>query len=76
MITRAEQLAKTSKDLMLCEPFYGLLLIMLNKRWNNLLVPTAGVGLNGIGYQLVINENFWDTLTDPQRKGLLKHELN
>lgn len=98
-LIRSEQLAKTSKDLMLKEPFYGLFLIMLNKTWTRKILDTAGVadeqklkdamagrkpgegldragvGKNGINYQLIINENFWDSLTDPQRRGLLKHEL-
>lgn len=72
---RAEQLARTSKDLMLREPFYGLFLIMLNKVWTKSAVPTAGVGRNGIGYQLYINEGFWDSINDKQKRGLLKHEL-
>ena len=67
-------LAKTSKSLMLKEPFYGIFLIMLNKIWSK-KVPTAGVGLNGINYQLYINEDFWTPLTENQRFGLLKHEL-
>jgi len=73
-MTRQEQLAKTCKDLMLKEPFYGMFLIMLNKVWTD-KVPTAGVGRNGINYQLYINPEFWDKLTDLQRIGLLKHEL-
>ena len=73
---RSEQLAKASKDLMLKEPFYGLFLIMLNKQWNNRAVPTAGVSRNGVNYQLYLNEIFWDSLTEPQRRGLLKHEVN
>ncbi len=73
-MNRHENLAKVSKDLMLKEPFYGLFLIMLNKVWTD-KVPTAGVGRNGINYQLYINPEFWDSLTDIQRMGLLKHEL-
>jgi predicted metal-dependent peptidase len=73
-MNRHENLAKVSKDLMLKEPFYGLFLIMLNKVWTD-KVPTAGVGRNGINYQLYINPAFWDSLTDIQRMGLLKHEL-
>lgn len=72
---RAEQLARTSKDLMFREPFYGLFLVSLNKKWDNKVVPTAGVGMNGINYQLWLNETFWDKLNDKQRRGLLKHEL-
>lgn len=71
---KAEQLAQTSKDLMLREPFYGLFLIMLNKRWNS-AIPTACVSLRDINYQLDLNEDFWETLTPKQRGGLLKHEL-
>ena len=74
-LSRSEQLAKISKDLMLREPFYGMFLIMLNKKWDNNVVPTAGVGKNGIGYQLYLNEDFWDKLADNQRRGLIKHEL-
>jgi len=72
---RADELAKISKDLMLREPFYGIFLITLNKKWDNKAVPTAGVGLQGINYYLWLNENFWDSLQDKQRRGLLKHEL-
>ena len=73
-MNRHENLAKISKDLMLKEPFYGLFLIMLNKVWTD-KVPTAGVGRNGINFQLYINPEFWDKLTDIQKMGLLKHEL-
>jgi len=71
---KAQSLSKTAKELMLKEPYYGFFLIMLNKLWNN-KVPTAGVSKNGINYQLVINESFWESLTDLTRLGLLKHEL-
>ena len=46
MKNREDSLAKTSKDLMLKEPYYGFFLIMLNKVWNNKVVPTAGVSKN------------------------------
>ena len=71
---KTEQLAKAVKELILIEPFYGMFLIMLNKRWNNQL-PTAGVSLNGINYQLDINEDFWSKLELKKHMGLLKHEL-
>lgn len=73
--SHAESLAKASKELMLKEPFYGLLLIGLNKVWSSKIVPTAGVCLKGINYELVINPEFWDSLPVIQHKGLLKHEL-
>lgn len=59
---------------MLLEPFYGLLLISLNKEISD-RVPTAGVSKNGINYQLVVNPKFWGDLSSDHRIGLLKHEL-
>ena len=75
MQKRVDELAKTSRSLMLKEPFYGFFLIMLNKVWNNKKVPTACVSKNGINYQLTINETFWDSLSEDHRLGILKHEL-
>jgi predicted metal-dependent peptidase len=74
-MNRADSLAKISKDLILKEPFYGFLLIMLNKIWDNKAVPTAGVSKNGINYQLAINEDFWQSLSELHKLGLIKHEL-
>ena len=73
--SREDSLAKTSKDLMLKEPYYGFFLIMLNKVWDNKRVPTAGVSKHNINYQLTINEDFWTGLSDDHKHGLLKHEL-
>jgi predicted metal-dependent peptidase len=73
-MNKADTLGKTSKDLMMKEPYYGLFLIMLNKVWSERL-PTAGVSKNGINYQLAINPEFWENLSDDHRMGLLKHEL-
>ena len=74
MKQREDSLAKASKELMLKEPFYGFFLIMLNKVWTS-RVPTAGVSKNGINYQLAINEEFWNSLSDNYKVGILKHEL-
>ena len=71
---KQQSLSKTAKDLMLKEPYYGFFLIMLNKLWSK-RIPTAGVSKNGINYQLVVNDDFWESLTDMHRLGLLKHEL-
>lgn len=72
---KSESLARTAKNLMLSEPYYGFFLIKLNKIWNK-RIPTAGVCKNGINYQLAINEDFWTNLSEDHRLGLLKHELN
>lgn len=69
-----ESIAKICKLLMMREPFYGLFLLQLNKKVVKGF-PTAGVGKNGINYELIIGEEFWETLNDDQRIGLLKHEL-
>ncbi len=74
MLNNHESLARTSKELMLKEPFYGLLLLSLNKKWDK-RVPTAGVSKNGVNFQLTINEDFWNSLSDNHKRGLLKHEL-
>ena len=71
---KAQSLSKISKELMLKEPYYGFFLIMLNKVWRKDL-PTAGVSKQNINYQLAINEEFWNSLSDNHKTGLLKHEL-
>ena len=71
---KQQSLSKIGKELMLKEPYYGFFLIMLNKLWGQ-MVPTAGVSKNGINYQLAINPEFWESLSDNHRLGLLKHEL-
>lgn len=63
------------KKLMLKEPFYGIFASSLNKVVRR-DVPTAGVSKNNINYQLAINENFWASLDNENKKiGLIKHEL-
>lgn len=71
---KQQSLSKTGKDLMLKEPYYGFFLIKLNKLWNK-KIPTAGVCKNGINYQLAINEDFWMSLSEDHKLGILKHEL-
>jgi len=69
-----DSLARAAKELMLREPFYGFFLITLNKLWSD-KVPTAGVCKNGINCQLIINPEFWNSLPDKHKQGLLQHEL-
>ena len=72
---KQQSLSKIGKELMLKEPYYGFFLIMLNKLWDSKRVPTAGVSKNGINYQLAINPEFWESLSEEHKYGLLKHEL-
>jgi predicted metal-dependent peptidase len=59
---------------MLEQPFYGILLLNLQKEWSK-KVKTAGVGLQGINYKLYINPDFWIKLNEKEQKGLIIHEL-
>jgi predicted metal-dependent peptidase len=74
MINIQEQVARTTKTLIFDEPFYGLFLIGINKRYS-LQIPTAGVSKHGIGMQLTINPEFYIELKEDHRYGLIKHEL-
>ncbi len=66
--------ARTTKSLIFTEPFYGLFLIGINKKYTTDL-PTAGVSKHGIGMQLAINPDFFSDLSEDHRFGLIKHEL-
>ena len=50
-------LSQATKKLLLKEPFYGLFLMSLNKRFDD-SIPTAGVVKNGINIELIVNEEF------------------
>lgn len=67
-------ISKTVKKLIFTEPFYGLFVIGLNKKVSD-KIPTAGVGPNGIGVELIVNPDFYESLSEDHRIGLLKHEL-
>ena len=49
-MSKHEELAIISKELMLEQPFYGLFLIGLNKEFGK-AVPTAGVSRQNINYK-------------------------
>lgn len=65
---------RISKELIYDQPFYGSVLLSLHKEISK-QVPTAGVGIQGIMYKLKINPDFWNTLSDKHKQGLLIHEL-
>jgi predicted metal-dependent peptidase len=68
------EVTKFSKSLMLKEPFYGLFLISLNKELTT-SIPTACVTPDNINIKLCINPDFWKTLDENTKLGVLKHEL-
>tara|TARA_R110000772_G_scaffold160585_2_gene271722 strand:+ start:9188 stop:10348 length:1161 start_codon:yes stop_codon:yes gene_type:complete len=74
MINIQDMVARTTKSLIFTEPFYGLFLIGINKKYTTDL-PTAGVSKHGIGMQLAINPDFFNDLSEDHRFGLIKHEL-
>lgn len=68
-------ISQAAKTLMIDAPYYGLFLCGLNKYFSD-HVPTAGVCLEGINYQLLINKDYWNKITSvDQRASLLQHEL-
>jgi predicted metal-dependent peptidase len=67
-------LNKTCKEVLLSDPFYGLLLLNLNKSFSD-KIKTAGVGIEGINVVLLINPSFWQGLSENHKYGLLLHEL-
>ena len=74
MINIQDQVARTTKSLIFTEPFYGLFLIGINKKYS-MQLPTAGVSKHNIGCQLTINPEFYNNLSEDHRFGLIKHEL-
>jgi predicted metal-dependent peptidase len=69
-----ETVSKASKTLMLKEPFYGYLLIGLNKELSP-RIQTACVAKDGINIKLVVNDEFYEQQDDKTKVAILKHEL-
>jgi predicted metal-dependent peptidase len=69
-----QEIAKQSKLLMLKEPFYGLVLISLNKELTS-GISTACVTPEGINVKLCVNPEFWKNLDEKTKLAVLKHEL-
>ena len=68
-------IAQAVKKLLVKEPFYGLFLLSLNKFFDN-SIPTACVCRNGINVELMINEKFWNSLSDLEEIAVLEHEIS
>ena len=69
-----DEVVRHSKKLMFDEPFYGLMLIGLNKELSN-QIETACVSRDTINTKLMVNPEFWATLDEKTKTGVLKHEL-
>ena len=64
---------KTIKNLIIKEPFYGLFVMGLNKRFDS-NINTAAVAIDGINPILLINRDFWYGLNEEERESIIKHE--
>lgn len=64
---------KTIKNLIIKEPFYGLFVMGLNKRFDS-NIDTAAVAIDGINPVLLINRDFWYGLNEEERESIIKHE--
>lgn len=68
------KLSKICKEVLFKEPFYGLYLMTLNKKFST-VVPTAAVASSKLSYELLINPDYWSNLPEDHKIGLIKHEL-
>lgn len=57
------------------EPFWGIFLLGLNKQTTR-SIPTMAVAKAGLGIDLLINPDFWDSLSDTEQQAILLHELH
>ena len=64
---------KTIKNLIIKEPFYGLFVMGLNKRFDS-RTETIAVAIDGINPVLLINRDFWYGQDEEMREALIKHE--
>ena len=69
-----ESVFKICKKLLIKEPFYGMFLLNINKRFSE-KIKTAAVGIEGINPVLFINKNFWKELSEDMQLAVLKHEV-
>lgn len=70
-----DSIAKTSVKILLSEPFYGHFMMGLPKEISE-KIDTAAVSLmNNQTIKLMVNADFWTSLNDDHRYGLIKHEV-
>ena len=70
-----ESVFRICKKLLIKEPFYGLFLLNINKRYSD-RIETAAVAVEGINPVLLINRDFWKELPEDMAIAVLKHEIN
>ncbi len=75
MRTTSSPIEKASVQLLLREPFYGHFLMGIPKAFDT-TVPTAAVApFQRQMVKLIVNPEFWESLSEEHRYGLIKHEV-
>ena len=69
------QFDRMCKKLLIKEPFWGLFMMGLTKIFTK-EIPTLGVCRDGINVALLINEDFWNSLSDSDQMAVILHELH
>ena len=70
-----ESVFRICKKLLIKQPFYGLFLLNINKRFSD-KISTAAVGIEGINPILLINKDFWKDLNEETQLNILIHEVS
>lgn len=70
-----ESVFRICKKLLIKQPFYGLFLLNINKRFSD-KISTAAVGIEGINPILLINKDFWKDLNEEMQLNILIHEVS
>ena len=70
-----ESVFRICKKLLIKQPFYGLFLLNINKRFSD-KISTAAVGIEGINPILLINKEFWKGLSEEMQLNILIHEVS
>ena len=75
-MTAQFDLNKHVHRLLMDEPFFAALSRRIDKR-KDMSIPTAGVRVNPSSghFEMLYNPDFFETLTDIEKKGVLKHEF-
>lgn len=69
------EIEKAFKRLLIQQPFYGIFCLSLPKSTTT-EIPTLAVAKKGLYPELLINPEYWGTLSDDQQIAVLQHELS
>lgn len=66
---------KMLRRLIIRQPFYGLIMLGLNKVHTD-KIETLAVAKASLGIEILINDKFWESLTDDEQMAVLLHEIH